>query len=259
MSFFRRIIGMYARIAAQVLYRRPARLRNTRPLISFTFDDFPVSALHVAGPILEKNGARGTYYISLGLMGKVAPTGQIFGVGDLRELLARGHEVGCHTFDHCHSYDTTPGRFESSVLENRRALEALAPGVAMETLSYPISAPRAVTKKRCAEYFMGCRAGGQTLNAGRADLNSLKAFFLEQSRDNFDAIRTVIDANKRANGWLVFATHDVCDAPTRFGCTPEFFEKVVSYSVESGVRIAPVAEALKEAVGPRDSRTRLDR
>jgi len=82
------------------MYRRPFLLRNDVPNISFTFDDFPRSALLTGGAILSRYGVRGSYYASLGLMGKQAPTGTIFVAEDLQRLLAQGHELGCHTFDH---------------------------------------------------------------------------------------------------------------------------------------------------------------
>src|SRR5207247_9743139 len=34
-------------------------------------------------------------------------------------LVARGHELGCHTFAHCHSWDTKTKEFERSILEKR--------------------------------------------------------------------------------------------------------------------------------------------
>jgi hypothetical protein len=96
-----------------------------------------------------------------------------------------------------------------------------------------------------ARYFACARAGGQTFNVGVVDLNYLKAFFIEQSRDNFEAIREMIDANARANGWLIFATHDVCDTPTRFGCTPVLFERIVEYATQSGAAILPILGGLR--------------
>ena len=74
-------------------------------------------------------------------------------------------------------------------------------------------------------YYECAGGGGQTFNAGIVDLNYLKAFFIEQSRDNFDVIKQTIDGNARAKGWLIFATHDVCDQPTRFGWYSRFFRK----------------------------------
>ena len=99
------------------------------------------------------------------------------------------------------------------------------------------------------KYFSCARGGGQTFNTGIVDLNYLKAFFIEQSRDNFDAIKQTIDGNARAKGWLIFATHDVCDQPTRFGCFPGFFEKVVDYAIQSKATILPVFRAWQVIFG----------
>lgn len=38
------------------------------PTVSFTFDDFPKSALSAGGAILKQHGPRGTYYAVMGLM-----------------------------------------------------------------------------------------------------------------------------------------------------------------------------------------------
>jgi hypothetical protein len=83
---------------------------------------------------------------------------------------------------------------------------------------------------------------------GTTDLNYLRAYFLEKTRDRPDDVQRVIDANRAQCGWLVLATHDVCKAPTPFGCTPGFFEDVVRRAVDSGARILPVAEALDSMV-----------
>src|SRR5262249_45208109 len=60
----------------------------------------------------------------------------------------------------------------------------------------------------------------------------------------FEAIKQTVDGNVRAKGWLIFATHDVCDQPTRFGCSPSLFEEVVRYSINSGATVLPVSRAL---------------
>src|SRR4029453_8134627 len=102
-------------------------MRNREPLISFTFDDFPRSALHVAGRILEDHGIAGTYYVSLGLMGTLTPTGEMFTQDDLTQLLNCGHELGCHTYAHCDAAETTAPQFEQSVIDNREAQRRLIP------------------------------------------------------------------------------------------------------------------------------------
>ena len=239
-----RLHGYIQRRSATLLFRRPLIVQPTRPLVSFTFDDFPRSALLQGGAILKQFGIVGTYYASLGLMDQDTPTGRIFGRGDLRELIDQGHELGCHTHGHCDAWKTSTKGFEESVLENRRSLSELLPGSNFRTLAYPISSPRPRTKLRMGRQFLACRGGGQTINTGTVDLNHLAAYFLEKTRDDVRAVRDVIDLNRTAGGWLILATHDVTENPTRFGCTPAFFEDVVSYAVRSGAHVTTVGGAL---------------
>jgi len=248
-SVWERLRGRFQRDLAVRAGRRPVRLRNSTPLISFTFDDFPRSALDVGGAILRGHGVSGTYYTSLGLMDREEPVGRICSSADLGELLAQGHELGCHTFGHCDAWATKPEVFEASILENQRALTRILPGTRFETMSYPISFPRPGTKRRAGRHFSACRGGSQTINVGTIDLNHLRAFFLEQSRDRPDVIRAMIDRNRTQRGWLILVTHDVRSEPSPFGCTPRFFEDVVRWAVESGAKVLPVGRALAQARG----------
>jgi peptidoglycan/xylan/chitin deacetylase (PgdA/CDA1 family) len=245
--------------AARALFRRRLAVKTALPIISFTFDDFPRSALLEAGLILRRYGAQGTYYVSLGLMGKQSPLGPMFQAGDLKELVHLGHELGCHTFGHCHSWNTPPAVYERAILQNQQAITEVLPGASFRTFAYPHSAPRLAVKKVASRHFLCCRggglkpghylfrhsAGGQTFNFGITDLNYLCAFFLEKSRSNPDAVKSLIAQNARARGWLIFATHDVCADPSPFGCTPGFLEQTVQWALESGARILPVVEALQ--------------
>ncbi len=247
-NFWMRLAGYYRRRAASVVFRKSFLIKPHQPLISFTFDDFPRSALLAGGAILNRFGLAGTFYASLSLVGKETASGRIFDLDDLRTLFEQGHELGCHTYAHCDSWHTDPRTFEDSIVKNRAALKEILPDAEYMSFSYPIEMPQPLTKRRIAPYFLSCRGGGQTLNTGRTDLNQLSAFFLEKSRNNIQVIKDLIDRNRKERGWLVFATHDISDSPTQFGCTPEFFEKVVRYAVSSGAHILPVDRVI-EAIG----------
>jgi peptidoglycan/xylan/chitin deacetylase (PgdA/CDA1 family) len=244
-QLWKRIRRCYARRAARVLARRQFAINAEKPFISFTFDDFPRSAFQVGGAILKAHELRATYYASLGLMGAQAPTGTMFLREDVESLLEQGHELGCHTFGHLHAGVTPPSLFEESVLRNRAELANLCRNVGFRTFSYPISEPRVRTKQRISRYFACCRGGGQDLNVGVADLNCLSAYFLEQSRGDPKAVKNLIERNRRLNGWLILATHDISDTPTPWGCRPDFFAEIVQCAVQSGAQILPVIEALE--------------
>lgn len=239
------IRNRYRRSLSALCGCRLIQLRLQFPMISFTFDDFPQSALQEGGAILKKHGLCGTYYVSLGLMNRQIPAGRAFSAEDLHQVIAEGHDLGCHTFAHCHAWETKPSVFEQSIIENKRALGELGLGAAFESLSYPIDCPRPQTKRKAAKYFSCCRGGGQISNIGTMDLNYLKAFFLEKSQDDPEPVKSLIDQNCKARGWLIFATHDICDNPTQYGCTPGFFEEIVRCAINSGARVLPVTKALK--------------
>jgi len=242
-NMVRRIRGRYQRSLARHFARRMVNVALPRAVVSFTFDDFPRSAFYRGGQILSGHGFCGTYFTALGLMGRTTRTGQIFLREDLEELVRSRHEIGCHTFDHYHAWDTRPAEFEASICRNRDQFAALLPGVELRNFSYPKSCPRPQTKRRTQKYYATARGGGQTFNIGPTDLNQLQAFFLEQSRDRFELIERVIDDNARAKGWLILATHDVADAPTRFGCTPDLFERVVGKVAQSGAEVLTIEQA----------------
>jgi peptidoglycan/xylan/chitin deacetylase (PgdA/CDA1 family) len=217
---------------------------NRVPYISFTFDDFPRSALYAGGEILEQRGVRATYYASLGLMGQVAPTGLIFSPEDISVLISRGHEIGCHTYYHHSSWETPRAAFMDSICKNQDALSRLMPGTAMRSFSYPINYPRPLMKRRLGFHYESCRGGGQIFQTKIADLNLLKAFFLEKTRQDPAIAKAMIDRNRKEYGWLIFATHDVGDTPSAYGCTPAFLAEIVDHAVASGAKILTVGAAV---------------
>lgn len=241
--FFIRVRDSYRRKRSLNAGQRLVELRSPSPIVSFTFDDFPRTAASVGAVILEQNMMRGTFYVSLGLMDRNIPAGPAFSEQDLNRIVEKGHELGCHTFSHCHAWETKPNVFENSILENKRALSEMLPGIAFRSLSYPIATPRPKTKELVAKHYPCARGGGEKINVHTVDANNLAACFLEKHRDDADSIQRLLDENLRERGWLIFATHDVTCDPSPFGCTPDFFEKIVTWTSRSGAVVFPVAEA----------------
>lgn len=245
-----RLRSAYARRVSRWFGRRMFRVSPSRPLISFTFDDFPRSALTNGAAILEDYGALGTYYVALGLAGQSIATGQMFEWADLADLQDHRHELGCHTFHHHPVWETPTTDYLNSVIQNATALDSLSPPVQPTSHSYPISYPRPATKRALQRRFRACRFGGQTFNHGPSDLNALKSFFIEQSVHRFDAIERLLADNAARAGWLIFSTHDVTPAPTPYGCTPDFFRRVVHAAQASGAALLTMGQALEEVGVP---------
>jgi peptidoglycan/xylan/chitin deacetylase (PgdA/CDA1 family) len=246
-----RLEGASARRLAKWFGRRPFAVPAAARVITFTFDDFPRSSLLAGGALLEQAGFAATYFTSLGLAGETIATGPMFGREDLPRVLARGHELGCHTHDHCPAWETPSAAYLASVEANIRAFATVGGAPMPATHSYPISYPRPATKVRLAEKFRACRGGGQAANRGIADLNYLGSFFLEQCGGDFAPVERVIAETEARGGWLIFSTHDVAENHTRFGCSPAFFARVVERAARSGATVLPMAAALDLLGAPR--------
>jgi len=232
-------VGRYA--------RRDFRLQADAPYVSFTFDDFPRSALTEGGRILSEQGVGGTYFVSMKLLGCPSPSGLVASREDLKSCLNEGHELGCHTFEHLDGRNSTAEAFERSIRANRAALEESVPGADFQVFAYPLNGPVLSIKRAVGRRFAVCRGGGQAFNTGAMDLNLLNAFFLDhRNRGNIDVVRKVIEENAKARGWLVFATHDVATSPSVYGCEPGFFDEVVRLSIQSGARVQPMRQVCQE-------------
>lgn len=237
----------------RVLARRPFLKRGSAAYVSFTFDDFPRSAFLSGGAILERYGVRGTYYISLGLIGVESAVGEIARLDDLHGLLRHGHELGCHTYDHLDGWSTSPQEFERSVIRNRHAFREQLSGGDLALFAYPIADPRPSTKRLIGRHFRCCRGGGQRHNSDNLDLNLLEAFFMDwRNLGHPGTVRARIDLSCAEGGWLILVTHDVCESPSQYGCTPGFLEEIVRHAAQSGARILPVGSVCDELGVPRD-------
>jgi peptidoglycan/xylan/chitin deacetylase (PgdA/CDA1 family) len=246
-SLLSRIKGKYRRTSAERFCRRMGLVGTSVPIISFTFDDAPRSAFSTGGEILKLNGIRATFFVSFGLLGRQTEMGPIATRNDLVNAVKEGHELGCHTFDHLDTWQTTTEKFIESVIRNQKALGRILPSTTFRTFAYPLSQPRPAVKSMLERYFICCRGGGQIPNIGMTDLNLLKAYFLDR-RNNLDIeqVKKVIDYNSSRQGWLIFATHDIAENPSPYGCTPEFFREVVEYSARSGALLLTVGETCEK-------------
>ena len=64
-----RIKSRFRREVSKRSARRCVPMRNETPLVSFTFDDFPRSALLQGGEILSDHGLKGTFFRFIWLNG----------------------------------------------------------------------------------------------------------------------------------------------------------------------------------------------
>ena len=232
MQLVARVSRKAGRLAAKTFGRRPIAVHSQRSLVSFTFDDFPVNAWQIGGKVLAKYGAFGTYFMSLGQAGLDSPTGPVCRLEMLPELVEQGHELGCHTYSHKDVTRLSSTELTRSIEANRDLLGSTIPAYRFQSFSYPFGNYNLSAKRIVGREFTAARTIETGINFGNVDLLLLRGCSLVSGRFSIEDQFRLIDHNARLGGWLIFYTHDVQESPTSFGCTPNYFEQVVSKAAE---------------------------
>jgi peptidoglycan/xylan/chitin deacetylase (PgdA/CDA1 family) len=231
---------------------RPLKVSWPGGVVSFTFDDFPKSAI-VGGRVLERHGARGTFYTAMQLAGTNDILGPMFDHEDILTAHRTGHEIACHTFTHCDLRYANRSTMLAEICENATALSSLIKGFIPTNFAYPYGRLSLKAKYVMGSRFTSCRGIGGRINHGVADLADLPAKTLYSADFDEAEIRRLIDDNSSVNGWLIFFTHDVVEVPSPFGCTPSQLGAVVAYAAER-TTILPVRDVIAGLGGaPRNS------
>lgn len=241
------VAGKVKRFKARALARRPARLQLDRPLVSFSFDDFPRSAAREAAPRLEAKGWRGTFYAAAGMAGGANHLGRLYDLGDLHRLARTGHEIGCHTYAHPDASRIGADALSAEVERNARCLRLAGFDGALSSFAFPYGEATPEAKARLAPRFLAMRGVRPGVNRTGSDLNLLNAVPLDGGEAGLAAALRQLDAAARRPGWIVFYGHDVRDAPSEWGCTPAFFETVIEAVAGTGADVVTVSEGARRA------------
>ncbi len=221
------------------MINRPIVLDEKMAMVSFTFDDAPLSAFTNGGKILEEHGCRGTYYISSGLIGTSNETGDIAGLKTITEFHSRGHEIANHTEFHVKCRDFSPFRMARSIRQNKRKLA----GIMSDNFSYPYGSVD--TASRCVTRLCtsSARGVGHGMNRNFLDLAYLNAARV-YNRYGIEKCLDLIEKCSLQGGWLIFYTHDVSDEPSDYGCTPGQLMELLQSVSSKGLPVLTVQEAM---------------
>lgn len=247
MGIFEAADKFYGRAVNRALRLRPARpaiISTVTPIVSFTFDDVPDTALTAGAEILDRHGVRGTFYIAGGLAGRVEPGRRLIDLDGCRELAARGHEIGCHTFAHQPVRRLLGTSLAADLDRNADYLEAIDGERRARNFAFPYNAGSLTALGELSRRYRSCRSGGDRINRGAVDLGFLGGMEIRQPEESAEALTARIDEVVRSPGWLIFFTHDVAPAPTDYGCRPETLDRLVSYALSEGCAVMTVGAAL---------------
>lgn len=225
----------------------PFRLRNERPTVSFTFDDFPESAATDGVSILDQYDAKATFYVSGSLVDRPDEYWQGVSAGEIVQLHRHGHEIACHTFSHQPATELDAARLAAEIEQNRNYLRGLDPTIQVDNFAYPYGLGSVWRKGQLARSFRSSRGIVPGINSGVVDLQYLRSTPLINQNIDEGGIDRAFDALIATGGWLIFYGHDVTAEPSPFGCTPSLLRYALAAAARRNVAIATVAGALNAA------------
>lgn len=229
---------------ARHLPTKPFVMRNDAPLVSFTFDDVPDSAYANGAAVLDEYGIRGTFYIASGTCGTTDIYWHVIDHNQVRDLHARGHEIGCHTLSHAAVDDLDTQAMEKECRGNLEIMQELCPGIKMTNFCYPYGVVSLSRKLQLQKRFDTCRGIFEGINAGIIDLGLLKVIELYDRTLSRDKLRHVLRKARNRNGWVIFYAHDVAQQPSHMGCTPALLRATIEAVRAEGMPCLSIREAL---------------
>jgi peptidoglycan/xylan/chitin deacetylase (PgdA/CDA1 family) len=241
-----------SRLARHVALER-RQLVNAAPMVSFTFDDPAASAGRTGAERLEKMGGRGTYYVASGLVGRYDAGYPVMDRDGLRELHRKGHEIGLHGHAHRAACDFSAQTFRDDLQRNRDWLQAIDPRIRPTNYAYPYGLAAFARKRQLYRLVASSRTVAPGIVAGVFDPQFLRCVELANQRLTPEQLAKYLDATARSNGWLIFCSHDVEAAPSRYGCTLGLFQRALDAAAARGLEFVTVAAGLarSRAVGGR--------
>ena len=220
-------------------------MRKRRAIVSFSFDDFPRSAVTNGARLLEDHGVRGTFYMTGSYCGRVLEGIPQYHEEDVVALAAAGHEIGCHTFTHPRVSALSASELNRELELNAACLAHHLPGTMFQTFAYPFGDVAFRATMRLQSRFAGCRSIQAGFNFGTIDLGRLRSVRLYDHTISHEDVSDLIKQAVARNAWLIFYTHDVDLTPSRFGCNPALLEHAITSAISAGAEVRPVDAAIK--------------
>ncbi|HLU84342.1 MAG TPA: hypothetical protein VKZ45_02620, partial [Vicingaceae bacterium] len=77
------------------------------------------------------------------------------------------------------------------------------------------------------------------------DLHNLKAVKLYENLYSIDKLFSILEDLDKSGGWLIFYTHDVKPDFSQYGCSPEYFERVVQKCKDLNIDIKTIRDGVE--------------
>ncbi len=214
-----------------------------KPIVSFTFDDFPVSAATNGARALETFNAHGTYYVCSGLENHTGMLGPMFNRDCVSTLIEQGHHVAAHSHAHIDCAVSSNSAILADFANNQAILRELGAPDQSRHYAWPFGETQFSAKIGLADQAITARGTQAGINRKGSDLMQLRAYGVTRDEWSVERVEHAIDKLERAPGWLIIFTHDVRNNPSSLGTTEATIKYLAERALKAGADILSVDEA----------------
>ncbi len=216
-----------------------------RPLVSFAFDDFPISAVDNGVPVLDEFDAKGTFYACTGLTGRATRLGNMFTAETLRDLYEAEHDIAAYSHSHIDCSVANSRTIQVDLTKNLVALRDYTDAGAPHHFAWPFGETKTDVKQSLKEQLATARGTLPGINRKGSDLMQLRAYGITPDEWTVECAEQAIEKVAKVNGWVIIYTHDVQNRPSPLGMTPATLRYLANLAQDNGVDIVSVSEAYK--------------
>jgi peptidoglycan/xylan/chitin deacetylase (PgdA/CDA1 family) len=137
--------------------------------------------------------------------------------------------------------------FAADIERNRETLWSIDPSMLAENFAYPYGLANFARKLRLSKLVRSSRGVESGVNSGTIDAQFIRSVALGESSIGYAEIDRYLDQAIDNNGWLVFFTHDVGDAPSPYGVSKRMLNYAIEAAIRRGIDILTLNAALDRA------------
>lgn len=224
------------------IYKKSQNIQLDKPIISFTFDDVPPSAVTNGAKYLNQYGFKGTYYVASGIAeGETSYLSK----EHLEDLNNNDHEIACHTFNHIGLRWVSSKTANQQSSKNIAAIQQVLPHYPVTNFSYPFGEAGLFSKRILRTMFDSMRTSDAGINFGMTDMSHLRAISLYSNSFNRNSLLDVIQQTIENNAWTIFYTHDVTDEFGPWGTSITDFKWLLAQCNNHEIDVLSIRDAIK--------------
>jgi peptidoglycan/xylan/chitin deacetylase (PgdA/CDA1 family) len=226
------VAGLFIAVGLLLFLYQPQK----EAYVSITFDDGYASQ-YDAAKILESYGYKGTFYIATDFVGNKYDNISVISWEQVKDLQARGHEIGGHGASHLNASNVSAELYENDLKEGKEELGEN--NISVENFAYPHGDNS--KKDIVLKYFETARTTKPCIN--KISDNEICGLTLVHKNEEYKALTIYLGELKLKGGWLVVAIHSISENPRQdVDVTNEEFGWILKQISLSGAKVMTIKD-----------------